>query len=34
MGTAMQAALFVFEVPTSVVADTYGRKLLPPSGQK
>jgi DHA3 family tetracycline resistance protein-like MFS transporter len=27
MGTAMEAAVFVFEVPTGVVADTYGRKL-------
>jgi MFS transporter, DHA3 family, tetracycline resistance protein len=26
MGTAMEAAVFVFEVPTGVVADTYGRK--------
>jgi MFS family permease len=27
MGTAMEAAVFLFEVPTGVVADTYGRKL-------
>jgi MFS family permease len=27
MGTAMEAAVFVFEIPTGVVADTYGRKL-------
>jgi MFS transporter, DHA3 family, tetracycline resistance protein len=27
MGTAMEASVFVFEVPTGVVADTYGRKL-------
>jgi DHA3 family tetracycline resistance protein-like MFS transporter len=27
MGTAMEAAVFAFEVPTGVVADTYGRKL-------
>lgn len=27
MGTAMEAAVFVFEVPTGAVADTYGRKL-------
>jgi MFS transporter, DHA3 family, tetracycline resistance protein len=27
MGTAMEATVFVFEVPTGVVADTYGRKL-------
>jgi MFS transporter, DHA3 family, tetracycline resistance protein len=27
VGTAMEAAVFVFEVPTGVVADTYGRKL-------
>jgi MFS transporter, DHA3 family, tetracycline resistance protein len=26
MGTAMEAAVFLFEVPTGVVADTYGRK--------
>ena len=27
MGTAMEAAVFVFEVPTGVVADTYSRRL-------
>lgn len=27
MGTAMEAAVVLFEVPTGVVADTYGRKL-------
>ena len=27
MGTAMEAAIFVFEVPTGVVADTYSRRL-------
>jgi DHA3 family tetracycline resistance protein-like MFS transporter len=27
MGTAMEAAIFLFEVPTGVVADTYSRKL-------
>ena len=27
MGTAMEAAVFLFEVPTGVVADAYGRKL-------
>ncbi len=27
MGTAMEAAVFLFEVPTGAVADTYGRKL-------
>jgi DHA3 family tetracycline resistance protein-like MFS transporter len=27
MGTAMEATVFVFEVPTGVVADTYSRKL-------
>jgi DHA3 family tetracycline resistance protein-like MFS transporter len=27
MGTAMEAAVFLFEIPTGVVADTYGRKL-------
>jgi MFS transporter, DHA3 family, tetracycline resistance protein len=27
MGTAMEAAVFLFEVPTGVIADTYGRKL-------
>jgi hypothetical protein len=27
MGTVMEAAVFVFEVPTGVVADTYSRKL-------
>jgi MFS transporter, DHA3 family, tetracycline resistance protein len=27
MGTAMEAAVFLFEVPTGVVADTFGRKL-------
>jgi MFS transporter, DHA3 family, tetracycline resistance protein len=27
MGTAMEAAVFAFEVPTGVIADTYGRKL-------
>lgn len=27
MGTAMEAAVFLFEVPTGVVADTYSRKL-------
>jgi DHA3 family tetracycline resistance protein-like MFS transporter len=27
MGTAMEAAVFLCEVPTGVVADTYGRKL-------
>ena len=27
MGTAMEAAVFAFEIPTGVVADTYGRKL-------
>jgi MFS transporter, DHA3 family, tetracycline resistance protein len=27
MGSAMEAAVFLFEVPTGVVADTYGRKL-------
>jgi DHA3 family tetracycline resistance protein-like MFS transporter len=27
MGTAMEAAVFVFEIPTGVVADMYGRKL-------
>jgi DHA3 family tetracycline resistance protein-like MFS transporter len=27
MGTAMEAAVFLFEIPTGVVADMYGRKL-------
>ena len=27
MGTAMEASVFLFEVPTGVVADAYGRKL-------
>src|SRR5512133_4375788 len=27
MGAAMEAAVFVFEVPTGVVADTYSRRL-------
>ncbi|HST18258.1 MAG TPA: MFS transporter [Gaiellaceae bacterium] len=27
MGTAMEAAVFAFEIPTGVVADTYGRRL-------
>jgi DHA3 family tetracycline resistance protein-like MFS transporter len=27
MGTAMEAAVFIFEVPTGVVADTYSRRL-------
>jgi MFS transporter, DHA3 family, tetracycline resistance protein len=27
MGTAMEAAIFLFEVPTGVVADTYSRRL-------
>jgi DHA3 family tetracycline resistance protein-like MFS transporter len=27
MGTAMEASVFLFEVPTGVVADTYGRRL-------
>jgi DHA3 family tetracycline resistance protein-like MFS transporter len=27
MGTAMEAAVFLFEVPTGVVADAYGRRL-------
>jgi DHA3 family tetracycline resistance protein-like MFS transporter len=27
MGTAMEGAIFLFEVPTGVVADTYGRRL-------
>jgi DHA3 family tetracycline resistance protein-like MFS transporter len=27
MGTVMEAAIFVFEVPTGVVADTYSRRL-------
>ena len=27
MGTAMEAAVFVFEVPTGVVADAYSRRL-------
>ena len=27
MGTAMEATVFLFEVPTGVVADTYGRRL-------
>ncbi|MFL5958859.1 MAG: MFS transporter [Gaiellaceae bacterium] len=27
MGTAMEGAIFVFEVPTGVVADTYSRRL-------
>jgi MFS transporter, DHA3 family, tetracycline resistance protein len=27
MGTAMEATVFLFEIPTGVVADTYGRKL-------
>jgi DHA3 family tetracycline resistance protein-like MFS transporter len=27
MGTAMEAAVFVFEVPTGVLADTYSRRL-------
>lgn len=27
MGTAMEAAIFVFEVPTGVVADSYSRRL-------
>jgi len=27
MGTAMEVAVFLFEVPTGIVADTYGRKL-------
>jgi len=27
MGTAMEAAVFAFEVPTGVVADTYSRRL-------
>src|SRR3954466_4897749 len=32
MGTAMEAAVFVFEVPTGVVADTYSRRLSPVIG--
>jgi MFS transporter, DHA3 family, tetracycline resistance protein len=27
IGTAMEAAVFIFEIPTGVFADTYGRKL-------
>jgi DHA3 family tetracycline resistance protein-like MFS transporter len=27
MGTAMEAAIFIFEIPTGVVADTYGRRF-------
>jgi len=27
MGTAMEVSVFLFEVPTGIVADTYGRKL-------
>src|SRR6266498_3458916 len=27
MGTAMEASVFLFEVPTGVVADTFGRRL-------
>ena len=27
MGTAMEAAVFIFEIPTGVVADTYSRRL-------
>ena len=27
MGTAMEGAVFLFEVPTGVVADTYSRRL-------
>jgi DHA3 family tetracycline resistance protein-like MFS transporter len=27
MGTAMEAAVFVFEIPTGVIADTYSRRL-------
>ncbi len=27
MGTAMEATVFLFEVPTGVVADTYSRRL-------
>src|ERR671932_1607092 len=27
MGTVMEAAVFLFEVPTGVVADTYSRRL-------
>src|SRR5690349_22769094 len=27
MGTAMEAAVFLFEVPTGIVADTYSRRL-------
>jgi len=27
MGTAMEAAVFVFEIPTGVVADMYSRRL-------
>ena len=27
MGTAMEAAVFLFEIPTGVVADTYSRRL-------
>jgi DHA3 family tetracycline resistance protein-like MFS transporter len=27
VGTVMEVAIFLFEVPTGVVADTYGRRL-------
>src|SRR3982750_2494723 len=27
MGTAMEGAVFLFEIPTGVVADTYSRRL-------
>src|SRR6478672_13179365 len=27
MGTAMEGAVFLFEVPTGVIADTYSRRL-------
>src|SRR5215468_2114550 len=27
MGTAMEAAVFLFEIPTGIVADTYSRRL-------
>ena len=32
MGTAMEAAVFLFEVPTGIVADTYSRRLSLVSG--
>ena len=31
LGTALEVSVFLFEVPTGVLADTYGRRRLSPA---